>query len=148
MREKQVQRYKRFTKRLEATFSSGNLRFRGISSNLSENGLFIRTQHGLKPGSIIDIEIFLPDGLQSRLKGEVMRTVKTSLSTIKNGMGIELIEKDKNYLEFLRNFYAGVDGEQETKVHTPLQSPLNLGGDNTGVTAAGPVPDSLIVTCP
>lgn len=94
----------RFTKRLEVTFSSGGLKYRGISSDLSAGGLFIRTQNGLIPGSLIDIELYLPEGKAGLLKGIVRRTVKTPLTMLKNGMGIELIERDPNYLEFLKNF--------------------------------------------
>jgi len=93
----------RFTKRLEVTFSSGGLKYRGISSDLSAGGLFIRTRNGLIPGSLIDIELYLPEGKAGLLKGIVRRTVKAPL-TMKSGMGIELIERDPNYLEFLKNF--------------------------------------------
>ena len=99
MRNRHAQRFK---KRLEVTFSSGGLKYRGISSDLSASGLFIRTQHGLTPGTLIDIEAYLPEGKVGRLKGIVRRTVKTPLMT-KNGMGIEVIERDQNYLEFLRS---------------------------------------------
>lgn len=99
MRRRQCQRY---TKRLETTFSSGNLSFRGISSDLSAGGLFIRTQHGFVPGTVVDLDIYLPNGKISHLKGVVRRTVKTTIPGVKNGMGIELIERDPNYLEFLR----------------------------------------------
>lgn len=101
MRRRQCQR---FTKRLEVTFSLGSSKFRGISSDLSAGGLFIRTQHGLTPGSLVDIEIFLPENKVGHLKGIVRRTVKTALTMIKNGMGIEVLERDENYLDFLRNF--------------------------------------------
>jgi hypothetical protein len=94
----------RFTKRLEVTFSSGESKYTGISSDLSTGGLFIRTQHGLTPGSLVDIEVYLPEGKTGILKGIVRRTVKTPLTAVKNGMGIELIERDSHYLEFLKNF--------------------------------------------
>jgi len=94
----------RIIKRLETTFSSGNLKYRGISSNLSASGLFVRTQHGLVPGSIVDVEIYLPDGRICRLRGTVRRTVKTGMSSLfKDGMGIELIEMDSTYKEFLKS---------------------------------------------
>lgn len=93
----------RFTKRLEVTFTTDESKFRGISSDLSARGLFIRTQHGLNPGNVVDIEVYLPDGKIAHLQGVVRRTVKT-LSAIKNGMGIEVTERDENYLDFLRNF--------------------------------------------
>ncbi|MFN3395412.1 MAG: PilZ domain-containing protein [Thermodesulfovibrionales bacterium] len=99
MRRRQCHRY---TKRLETTFSSGHLSFRGISSDLSASGLFIRTQHGFVPNTIVNIEIYLPDNKISRLKGIVRRCIKTTMPGVKNGMGIELIERDTNYLDFVK----------------------------------------------
>ncbi len=104
MAKEKVQRHKRFTKRLEVIFGSGELSYRGILSNFSESGLFIRTNRGFSPNTVIDIKIMLPDNNISRLKGIVKRTIKRPVSTIKNGMGIELIEKDETYLNFLRSF--------------------------------------------
>lgn len=103
-------RHRRFTKRLEVIFSSGSTSFSGVSSNLSESGLFIRTKRGFTPGSIINIELAMPDGRVSFLKCLVKRTVKSPLS-VKNGMGVELIEKDATYINFLRSF----SGEAETR---------------------------------
>ena len=117
----------RVTKRLEVTFSSGGLQFTGISSDLSASGLFIRTQNGLMPGTIVEIEIYLPQHKLGRLKGIVRRTVKTSLSMVKNGMGVELIERDQNYLDFVKTIgaadndqrdEAGAQGREEA-VHQP-----------------------------
>ena len=60
-RQRGYQRSPRYTKRLEVTFSSGNLSFKGILSNISENGLFIRTNRGFAPGTTVDIEVMMPD---------------------------------------------------------------------------------------
>jgi Tfp pilus assembly protein PilZ len=114
-RSRGYQRHPRFTKRLEATFSSGGLSYRGILSNLSRNGLFIRTNRGFAPGSTVDIELVMPDNTICRLKGVVKRTVKTPVSSMKNGMGIELTEKDAAYLNLMESF----DEEKETGTETP-----------------------------
>jgi len=108
---------KRVTKRLEVMFSSGGLQFTGISSDLSTDGLFVRTQNGLMPGTIVEIEIYLPQHKLGRLKGIVRRTVKTSFSTVKNGMGVELIEKDQNYLDFVKSI-RGEDKVQKEETRT------------------------------
>ncbi len=101
-------RHKRYTKRIETEFSSGDMIFRGISSDLSEQGLFIRTQHGFVPGTTVNIQLMLPDGSTSHLKGLVKRTVKTHLHLVKNGMGIEIFESDDNYVRFLREELIGI----------------------------------------
>jgi hypothetical protein len=100
-------RWNRFTKRLETKFSSGGIRSTGISSNLSQGGLFIRTQRGLVTGTIIDIELVLPDGKISLLKGIVKNVFKMPMPTLRNGMGVELIEKDTTYINFLKSFREG-----------------------------------------
>ncbi len=115
-RERGYQRHPRFTKRLEARFSSGVMSFTGISSNLSESGLFIRTNRGFAPDTAIDIELVMPDGNISSLKGLVRRTIKTPLSS-KNGMGVELIEKDAAYINFLKSFAE--ETETDTEKITP-----------------------------
>jgi hypothetical protein len=116
-REREYQRHPRFTKRLEVRFSSGGMSFTGISSNLSESGLFIRTNRGFAPDTIIDIELVMPDGKTSSLKGRVRRTIKTPMSTLKNGMGVELIEKDTAYINYLKSFAE--ETETDTEKITP-----------------------------
>jgi uncharacterized protein (TIGR02266 family) len=97
-------KYHRFTKRLEVKFSSGGKSFTGISSNLSENGIFIRTHKGFAPGTALDLKLILPDGKISSLKGIVKRTLKTSISELKNGMGVEIIENDAMFTDFIKSF--------------------------------------------
>jgi len=103
-RERGYQRHPRFTKRLEVTFRSGEFTHRGILSNLSLNGLFIKTSRGFTPGTTVDIELVLPDDQISRLKGIVRRTIKTAVSLTKNGMGVELTQKDESFIRFAESF--------------------------------------------
>ncbi len=94
---------RRFIKRIETTFSAGGITHRGISSNLSETGLFIRTSHAFVRGTIIHIELTMLDGTVSRLKGKVARASKTKVMTGKNGMGIEIVEKDNAYARLIED---------------------------------------------
>jgi len=114
-RQRGYQRHPRFTKRLEVTFSSGGLSFRGILSNISSSGIFIRTNRGFTPDTIVDIEVVMPDNKISLLKGVVKRTIKTPLSSMKNGMGVELLEKDPIF----ENFVKSITSENEKKVEEP-----------------------------
>jgi len=113
MRRNKLQRQPRFTKRLEVKFTSGKDTYKGILSNISQNGLFIRTNRGFTPGTIIDIELMMPDSTISLLKGIVRWTSKTHLA-IKNGMGIELLEKDATFINFIKDFHK--------KMGMPLES--------------------------
>ena len=110
-RQRGYQRFPRYTKRLEVTFSSGNLSYKGILSNISENGIFIRTNRGFAPGTTVDIEVMMPDESISHLKGIVKRTVKTPLTAVKNGMGVELFQQDEPFLSFVRSYGEGQETE-------------------------------------
>jgi len=92
----------RYKGRFKVEYASGGQTYRGISSNLSMNGLFIRTRNPLEIGTLINMLLHLPGGLTATVKGKVARVLVThegeSAISIKNGMGIEIIEKDYNYL--------------------------------------------------
>ena len=105
-------RTKRFTKRLEVTFRAGGLDFRGILSDISDSGIFIRTSRGFAPNTTLDIELVLPDNTVSHMKGIVRRTIKTPLA-IKNGMGIELTKKDAAFERFVKTFYEERDADND-----------------------------------
>ncbi len=110
-RQRKYQRTHRYTKRLEATFSSGSFTYRGILSDISENGLFIRTSRGFTPGTTIDIKIIMPGDQISHLTGIVRRSIKTPLSTTKNGMGVELTQKDAVYMNFYKSYHEEASRE-------------------------------------
>jgi len=107
-------RHKRFRKRFETELRADATTHRKICSNLSLNGLFISTNRPFPPDTILDIVIHLPNGSTSKLKGRVIRKLKTPagkvigthLKSLKNGMGVEIIENDANYLEFIRSSLA------------------------------------------
>ena len=98
----QKRRSPRVIKRLEVRFTTGEINYTGITSNLSKEGIFIRTQKGLPPQTIIEIELYLASGKAIKLRGQVKRTIKTPFQAIKNGMGIELINPPREYIEFLK----------------------------------------------
>jgi hypothetical protein len=93
-------RHKRIIKRLATEFSSEALSFRGTSSNLSESGLFLRTIKPLPADTELEVSILLPDDSVAQLKGTVRWSLK-SPSTWRSGMGIEISETDRIYVDFL-----------------------------------------------
>ncbi|MBI5639985.1 MAG: PilZ domain-containing protein [Nitrospirae bacterium] len=109
MANKREQR--RFIKRCEVEFTADNVTVRGISSDFSLTGLFIRTNHPLPPDTVFDMVIYLPDGTPLKLKGKTVRAAKmgtgrvigTPVKSMKNGMGVEIIEKNADYLHFMRS---------------------------------------------
>lgn len=63
----------------------------------------MRSNRPFAPGTLVDLLIHLPDGTVSKSKGLVKMAQKTPLASMKNGMGIEIIEKDSNYVAFIRS---------------------------------------------
>ena len=98
-------RSKRITKRLETKFSADGISNTGITSNLAKEGIFIRTLKGHPPPKILDLELYLPSGEKIILRGRINRTIKTQFQSIKNGMGIELIDPPAKYTEFIEALY-------------------------------------------
>ncbi len=96
-------KHERCFKRLETVFSAAGVTFRGRTSDISERGLFIRARRSFIPDTILDIELELPDGSVSKFKGKVCHAISTGLSHIRNGMGIEILEKDNTYDSFVRD---------------------------------------------
>jgi hypothetical protein len=95
---------KRFKRRLEIAFSSEGKSRRGLTGDISLNGIFIKTNHAFPPGSPISMSLHLPDGSTAELKGTVMHAMKTPGISVKNGMGVRLLEKDKPFIEFMEEF--------------------------------------------
>lgn len=81
-----------------------------MSSNFSVNGLFIKTRRTFAPGTVLNIVIHLPNGATSKVKGAVKRAPKTPtgrimgtpVKVVKDGMGVEIIEKDAQYLHVIK----------------------------------------------
>ncbi len=108
--QREKRSFRRYTRRCEAEFTAGVASNRGIASDFSINGLFLRTNHPVAADTVIDISVHMPDGSLSSLRGKVRRAMKSSLGRVmgtpskeyKNGMGVELTRRDVNYLNFIR----------------------------------------------
>lgn len=88
-------------------FSASDVTLKGISSDISEKGMFIRTRYPFKPGTLTEIKIYLPDGQVARVRGVVRHAFKTDIAILKNGMGIEFIERDMAFERFLEQHVLG-----------------------------------------
>ena len=136
----------RFSDRQKISFDVNGIVYRGLSSNFSLDGLFIRTNHSFPPDTLLDIIIYLPNDLTSHLKGKVVRTSNETLRAVsgnargysEKGMGIEIIEKDSLYLHFIRSFLSiegrhifrllafTEQGEKYQKIEAELQKRCHL----------------------
>ena len=100
----------RLEKRCEVEFQADGVVHRGISLDLSLNGLFIETDFRFSPNTMFDILIHLPDGTTSKVKGKVVRSLD-------NGIGVRIIEKDSSYLHYYSRCLL------EPEAYAPLREP-------------------------
>ena len=104
---------KRIAMQLYAKLNSGSSISWGVLCDVSESGLFIKSNQDFTIGEVIDIEIFMPDNTSSLLKGIVRRKIELPDTYRKNGFGVELTEKGMSYRHFLKSLmgqtkkYAG-----------------------------------------
>ncbi len=92
-------------KRLAVDFGAGDLKHTGITNDISQTGLFIKTTKFFAPGSIIKINLLIPNNGSKTFTGKVVRTYKHPpySSLAKNGVGVELEEPGKSYLAYIIN---------------------------------------------
>ena len=139
-----ARRHARFIRRLEVECSANKENTRGISSNFSLGGLFIRTSRPFAPGTLLDLCIHLPNGRASKAKGLVKTAQKTALASLKNGMGIELIEKDLNYVTFIRSFGPDSPADTGEEAFSGEQDAPEKRAEAAGPGSA----ESFIIPCP
>jgi hypothetical protein len=118
---------KRFIKRCETEFTANGVTCRGITNDFSMNGLYIKTARPLPPDTEVDIVVHFPDGSMSCLSGLVKRSDKLSFGTInrssknkskKSGMGVEIFEKDANFLHLIGSLISIPQGPGATPKKT------------------------------
>jgi hypothetical protein len=118
MNLKDKRNYERHSMKLHAKLSADSFVSCGLLSDVSENGLFIKSNRDFTMGDTIDIEVFMPDNNNSLLKGVIRRKIEPADSHRKYGLGIEVIEKDMVYRDLLRNF--------KVPTKTPPQTPKGI----------------------
>jgi hypothetical protein len=104
-------KYKRFTTCYKIEYYANSHVYEGIARDLSLNGLFIETDKALDADSEIEIQIYLPNGIISKLRGKIRTTLQKSRSIMpaispKQGMGVEITEQDVNYSRFITSMYV------------------------------------------
>jgi hypothetical protein len=94
---------KRINKRLAVNFGIEELDCTGITNDISQTGLFIRTTKFYAPGSIVKINLLVPNNGSVTFEGKVIRTYKQPPYSClaKNGVAIELDGEEKTYLAFV-----------------------------------------------
>lgn len=94
---------KRKIKRMHTTFVCGENQYKGISSNVSFSGLFIKTRKRIKPGSSVKIILEVNDNQKMALGGTIARAkIGSKFDKFNNGIGIQLTTIPHEY-----NHYVG-----------------------------------------
>jgi len=120
-------KHPRFMKRLAIKFRVNHKIFMGMSGNLSEYGIFIKTNRNFAIDSPIDIELLLPGKQTAFLKGIIKRTSKFDLSSVNNGIGIQIIENDKAFIDFVKTNMCRVEAiEAADQAIHKTGTPFNL----------------------
>lgn len=109
----QVKRlHKRFPKTCKIDFRARHQTYTGISVDFSINGLLIKTDTLFAPESVLHITVHLPDGTVSNLIGKVRRVRRVPGpaagpgQTFTGDMGIEITERDGNYMKFFMSLLS------------------------------------------
>lgn len=92
---------KRFQTKLMVKIHSGILKTWGVVSDISNNGIFVHSNHKHTPDAILDMQLIMPNGKTASIKGVVKRLTMTPDANRKFGMGVEVIEKDIAYKSYL-----------------------------------------------
>ncbi len=95
------------------------------------------------PDTLIDIVIHLPGASDVRLKGRVRRTFS---NPVKNGMGIEIIENDPRYINFIRSVFPDAYEEPASggpKPDTSFQKHIHEPSPDEPLQ-----PEFTIIACP
>ena len=93
---------KEIATKLYVKLNSGPLTSWGLLYDVSENGLFIRSNRDFATDALIDIQVFMQDKSIIFLKGVVRRITELPEQHRKFGIGVELKEKDTTYKHFLK----------------------------------------------
>ena len=117
----------RFNKSLVAQVVANDIRLFVMTSDLSKNGLFIRSKRCFAPDTIVDMEIATSDNIVSLLKGVVRRTAD-AFGSMNNGMGVEIVEKDAAYLHFMKSL---IGETVENAVEEPALSCSQISASST-----------------
>ncbi len=86
----------RYRKRLKLRFGIEKPEWLAFTDEVSLTGMSIRTQNVLPPGSIVVVELYMPDDSAILLKGRVMWGKRVPASLVqqakKAGMGFRILE--------------------------------------------------------
>ncbi len=104
-------RSKRFNRRYPVRFGIEQTRIFGFSVNLSSGGLAVTARRAFKPPAKLILKMTTPEG-ELKLLGEVRwckRAINSRAKTIDFQMGIMVLKRNEEYIDFLRRIVQEED---------------------------------------
>jgi hypothetical protein len=101
--------YERLFSELQARILYGDIIYTGMVTNLSENGMFIRTRANFPVDAVFDI-VVLKNGQTVKITVKVRRSGRSSaygIGSEDHGIGVMLINPPRGYLEFVEKSRRG-----------------------------------------
>ncbi len=98
--------FKRISASVDARFLYGDMFYSGTILNLSEKGMFISTKICLPSSSIFVLIVRIKDDL---LKVHARVKWVTKMNDYYDGMGVEILNPQKKYLEFIDSLRLGIN---------------------------------------
>ena len=96
----------RLPKRHFVRFGKGLPEYIGFTGDVSPTGIFIKTSNVFEPGTLLNIELTLPNNRIVSVQGHVVwaRRIPPNLIRFikKSGMGIHLAQIPEDYRHFIR----------------------------------------------
>src|ERR1051326_6903657 len=99
-------RRSRIKRRAKIQFESAGVLSKGVILNLSEDGMYVRSERMLPPGAILPIPIRLSKQIVTELHGKVVwsrHTLSEDDDQPHVGMGIMLSAAPEEYIKFVSN---------------------------------------------
>ena len=101
----------RFNKRLFIKYGLEKPDKVGFTEDVSSSGLFVKANFVFPPGSILKIELTLPDERIVSMAAQVMWAKKVPPALVrhmkKSGMGLRLAQPDEAYKQFIEELHGG-----------------------------------------
>ena len=100
----------RIHKKLQVKFWSEGISYTGITTNVSENGMFVGTKRELLSDALLDMDVILPSGELLRVPVRVRRTIRTDnfydYNIYENGLGVQMASQHPRYEKFVKGLKA------------------------------------------
>jgi hypothetical protein len=118
-----TRKHERYATKLKVKINSGGLSFWAITSDISKKGLRIRVNQEFPVNMVLHLDLIMPDGHVSFIKGVVRYVKETHQSKRRFGLGIEIIDDDATFRDYLKELEAKtvLESNQETNNAYQLQ---------------------------